>query len=50
MNALSIAGSRFAMSATDPKMKDKSLHSVSRPEKVGHLFIMRGSTCPVDVV
>ena len=36
------------MAATDSKMKDHSLHSVSRPEKVGHLFNTRGSTCPCE--
>ena len=49
-NAPSIAGSRFAMAATNSKMKYHLLHSVSRPEKVGHLFITGGSTCPVDVI
>ena len=34
LNAPSIAGSRFAMAATDSKMNDRSLHSVSPPEKV----------------
>ena len=27
-----------------------ALHSASPPEKVGHLFIPRGSTCPVDAI
>ena len=47
---LPIVGLRFAMAATDSKMNDHSLHSVSRPEKVGHLFITRKTTCPPDVV
>ena len=38
------SGSKLAMAATDSKMNDHSLHSVSRPEKVGHMFITRGST------
>ena len=36
-NAPSIAGSGFAMAATNSKMEDHSLHSVSRPEMRIHL-------------
>ena len=47
LKAPSIA-SRLVMPATDSKMKNHSLHSVSRPGKVGHLFITRESKCPED--
>ena len=38
-------GSRLAMATTDSKMNDHSLHSMSRPEEVGHLFINRSARC-----
>ena len=50
VNALSMTGSRLPIVDTASKKNDHSLHFVSRPEKVGHLFTTRGCSTPAHLL